>query len=313
MSARPIVAVVDIGSNSIKVLVAARGPDGRVVPIFARSLDVRISAGLGGREPRLAAEGMARGEAAVLELLALARPHRPAAMAVVATSAVRDAANGPAFRARLEATTGLAVRILSGDEEARAIGRGLREDPDLGSLDDFLVFDLGGGSLECLAFRGGRIDQAVSLPLGCVRLTERFVADSSLPLAATLRATIATHVQAAVARGGFRFDLPGAVAIATGGTASTLRMVLGAGLGPKMADSPSQLTVHDLRSTLDRIAALPLATRRMVAGLPAARADVFPVALITLLAIAEAGGIGAFRHSHHNLRFGIAAELLDAT
>jgi len=302
MSARPVVAVVDIGSNSIKVLVAARGPDSRVVPILARSLDVRISAGLGGREPRLAAEGMARGEAAVVELLALARTHRPAAVALVATSAVRDAANGPAFRARLEAITGYAVRILSGDEEARAIGRGLREDPALGSLDDFLVFDLGGGSLECLAFRGGRIDQALSLPLGCVRLTERFVPDPTAPVPSTALAAVAAHTREGLIASAFDFTATrGAILVGTGGTISTARAILGRRAGRKFEASNPLVTLDALRTLLGDVAALHLADRQAIPGLAAARADVFPAALATIVALLEHAGADAVHHSLCNL------------
>lgn len=310
MSPAPVVAVIDIGSNSIKLLVATTDDSGRVRSVFTKALDARISAGIGGPAPRLSAEGMARGEAAVAELLALARPHAPVAAALVATSAVRDAANGAEFCARLQAATGFTVRILSGEEEARAIGQGLRQDPDLGGLSNFYVFDLGGGSLECLAFRGRQLEQALSLPLGCVRLTERFVADPNAPLPATARDAIARHTQIELTRAGFRFNLPAPSAVATGGTVSTLRAVLGARTGQRAEEAPALVTVDQLRDTLDRLAALPLTERRSVAGLPAARADVFPTALTTLLAIAEEGEIPAFRHSFHNLRFGIAAELL---
>lgn len=310
MSSAPVVAVIDIGSNSIKLLVATTDEAGRVRSVFTKALDARISAGIGGLQPRLSAEGMARGEAAVAELLALARPHAPVAAALVATSAVRDAANGAEFCARLQAATGFTVRILSGEEEARAIGKGLRQDPDLGGLSNFYVFDLGGGSLECLAFRGRQLEQALSLPLGCVRLTERFVADPNAPLPATARDAIARHTQIELTRAGFRFNLPAPSAVATGGTVSTLRAVLGARTGQRAEEAPALVTVDQLRDTLDWLAALPLTERRSVAGLPAARADVFPTALTTLLAIAEEGEIPAFRHSFHNLRFGIAAELL---
>ena len=110
----PTVAVIDIGSNSIKVLVAARDARGGVEPVFSRSLDARISAGISAAEPRLGEDGMARGVAAVQELLAAAAPFAPARLDLVATSAVRDAANGGEFRARVHAATGHAIRILTG-------------------------------------------------------------------------------------------------------------------------------------------------------------------------------------------------------
>jgi exopolyphosphatase/guanosine-5'-triphosphate,3'-diphosphate pyrophosphatase len=156
------VAVIDIGSNSIKILVAQRGPDGSVVPLKVRTLDARISAGISASEPRLSLDGMVRGVDAVRTLLADAAAYSPTQTALVATSAVRDALNGAEFRARVQEATGHAIRILSGEQEAALIGRGLTVDPALRGLRDFYVFDLGGGSLECLAFRDRRIEQAPS-------------------------------------------------------------------------------------------------------------------------------------------------------
>ncbi|WP_415907660.1 hypothetical protein [Oleiharenicola sp. Vm1] len=177
----PAVAVVDIGSNSIKALVAARAPDGGLEIRLHQSLDARISAGISAATPRLSEEGMTRGLAAVQALLALAAPFAPARTLLVATSAVRDAANGAEFRARIRAATGHEIRILTGREEANGIGRGLTADAALADLRDFYVFDLGGGSLECLEFRDRQIQQELSLQLGCVRLTEKFVRDPSAP------------------------------------------------------------------------------------------------------------------------------------
>ena len=112
----PSVAVIDIGSNSIKVLVAARGPDGTVQQLKSKTIDARISAGISREKPELSEEGIAHGLAAIRELLAGAAPFSPARIVLVATSAVRDAANGGDFRARVKAATGHDIRILSGDE-----------------------------------------------------------------------------------------------------------------------------------------------------------------------------------------------------
>ena len=108
---------------------------------------------------------MARGVDAIRSLLKDAADFSPARAVLVATSAVRDAGNGAEFRRRVHAATGLTIRTLTGDEEANLIGRGLTCDPELAGLRDFSVFDLGGGSLECLAFRDRKIQQVVSLQL----------------------------------------------------------------------------------------------------------------------------------------------------
>ena len=306
------VAIIDIGSNSIKILVARRLPDGRYESLKNKTLDARISAGLGAAHPRLSEEGMARGLDAIQQLLSLAAPFAPARTVLVATSAVRDAANGDDFRARVLAATGHPIRLLSGDEEANGIGRGLTCDPALAHLRDFYVFDLGGGSLECLAFRERRITQALSLRLGCVRLTEKFVADASQPLDSDAALGIALHVKQTLRQSGFRFDLPaGAGAVFTGGTVTTIRVLKGARHGIQLEDTPSMVVTPTLEALIDELAPLTLDERRAIPGMPQARADVFPTALVTLLAVAESAGVDHFHHSLYNLRWGLAAETLD--
>ena len=307
------VAVIDVGSNSIKVLVAAAAADGGLTILRTRTLDARISAGISQAAPRLSAAGLAAGLDAIRTLLEDVAPLAPAATVLVATSAVRDARNGEDFRASVLAATGHGLRILSGDEEARLIGRGLTSDPALARLQDFYVFDLGGGSLECLAFRNRQIACTASLPLGCVRLTEQFVADPAGPLAPAARQSIRQHVSDSLARSPFAFSLPpGAAAIGTGGTFSVARAILAARSVPAAVDVPPSVTAAQLRALLDWLGALPLAERQAIPGLPAARADVMPVALATLDALAGLGGLTTFRHSFYNLRYGLAAEALAA-
>lgn len=312
MSTGPV-AVIDIGSNSIKLLVAARDTAGRIVALTSRTLDARISAGISHDAPELSEESMQRGLGAIRELLATAASFSPRQTILVATSAVRDAGNGQAFRERVRQATGHAIRLLSGDEEANLIGRGLTCDPDLADLRNFYVFDLGGGSLECLAFRDRRIEQAVSLQLGCVRLTEQFVRDSAQPLSPASIEAVRGHVATALSRS-FRFSLPpDATAVGTGGTITTFRAVVAARADLPLEKTDTRIEVAQMRQQATELSALSLAERRRVPGMPPARADVFPTALITLCALADAGGFTAFRHSFYNLRFGLAAETLGAS
>ncbi len=306
------VAVIDLGSNSIKVLVAARRPDGTLGALHQSTIEARISSGIGGALPRLSDAGMARGLQAVQALLAEAAPFAPARTVIVATSAVRDAANGPEFRERIRAATSHAVRLLSGDEEASLIGAGLTCDPALAALRDFTVFDLGGGSLECLNFRARKLDKEVSLQLGCVRMMEQFAPSPSAAFTAAAAAALAAHVSDQLTGSGFPLALPpGGAAIGTGGTFSTARAILAARAGIPFDQSHPVLRLADLR-TLEFVGQLALAERRTLPGLPTGRADIFPVALVTVLTLAGLGGYTEFRHSTYNLRWGVAAELLRA-
>ncbi|MFM9030068.1 MAG: Ppx/GppA phosphatase family protein, partial [Opitutaceae bacterium] len=302
--------VIDIGSNSIKLLIAMRAIDGGLAVIETRTIDARISAGISRDAPRLSEAGMEAALAAVRLLAADAAAHGASDLRLVATSAVRDASNGGDFRERVRVATGAAPRILTGDEEAALIGRGLLCDPALRDLRDFTVCDLGGGSLECIGFAGRAIRGKISLPLGCVRLTERFMSDPAGTGAAEALAAVAAHTRGLIASAFDFTATPGAILIGTGGTISTARAILGRRAGLKFNASDPVMSLTGVRALLAEVAALPLAARREIPGLAAARADVFPAALATVVALLEHAGSETVRHSLCNLRYGIAAEAL---
>lgn len=306
----PVAAVIDIGSNSIKILVATRDASGPPVALKQHTIDARISAGISQAIPRLSEEGIVRGLSAIQELLAIAAPFAPTTTVLVATSAVRDAANGPDFRQRVQDATGHTIRILTGDEEADFIGRGLTCDPALAHLRNFYVFDLGGGSLECLAFRDRRIEQEMSLKLGCVRLTEKFITDPGAPLQTAECTALALHVRDEIKRSGFRFNLGAADAVFTGGTFTSVRAIKAALHGVKLEETPPVVSLATLHDLLDEVGPLSLAERKGIPGMPAARADVFPAALVTVVTVAEFGLFDRFHHSLYNLRWGIASNAL---
>lgn len=308
----PAVAVIDIGSNSIKVLVAARNGSGVVTALKSETIDARISAGISMAKPELSDEGMTLGLAAIQQLLADAAPYSPIRTVLVATSAVRDAGNGGEFRTRVRSATGHDIRILTGNEEANLIGLGLTCDPALADLKDFYVFDLGGGSLECLLFRDRKIAQSTSLQLGCVRLTEKFIKDATAPLDQAEASTLARHVQDELKRSGFRFPVIAPAAVFAGGSMSTVRAIKGARHGVSLEDTPPIIGTDTLGDLLDELAPMTLEERKAIPGLPAARADVFPAALVTIVTVADYAHIERFHHSLHNLRWGLAAEALDS-
>ena len=135
--------------------------------------------------------------------------------------------------------------------------------------------------------------------------------DPAAPFAPELAGRIAAFCAEALARSGFAFNLPpGSTAVGTGGTVTTVRAILAAQRGVTLEATPPDVVVATLRTQLREIGALPLASRREVPGLPPARADVFPTALATLVALAERGRFTSFRHSLFNLRFGLAQEAL---
>lgn len=159
-------AIIDIGSNSVR-LVVYDGP--RRIPFIL--FNEKVMAGLGadiGATGRIGDQAMARGLAALARFARLCVEMDVEQVSCVATAAVRDAHNGVELVARA-ADLGLEVRVLSGQEEGIASAHGLLSGmPDA----DGIMGDLGGGSLELVRVRAGRVEQAVSLPLGVFRIGE---------------------------------------------------------------------------------------------------------------------------------------------
>jgi exopolyphosphatase/guanosine-5'-triphosphate,3'-diphosphate pyrophosphatase len=160
------VAIIDIGSNSIRLVVYG-GPARAPFTLF----NEKIMAGLGASldsSGRIGEAAMTRGVAALARFAQLCEDMGVEDCRCVATAAVRDAANGAAFVARAQ-ETGLRIEVLSGGDEGRASAHGvLSAIPDA----DGIMGDLGGGSLELVRVRGGAVHDAISLPLGVLRLPE---------------------------------------------------------------------------------------------------------------------------------------------
>ena len=161
------VAVIDVGSNSIR-LVVYKGPGRAPLPI----LDEKVSCGLGrgmDREGMMSPQSMDLALRTVSRFVDIARSMRVSGIKAVATAAVRDAANGPDFKNAVERRCGISLRVLSGMEEARLSALGtLCAIPDA----DGIMGDIGGGSLELVEIREGKIGNHATLPLGTIPLLE---------------------------------------------------------------------------------------------------------------------------------------------
>ena len=161
------VAVIDVGSNSIR-LVVYKGPRRAPLPI----LDDKVSCGLGrgmDREGMMSPQSMDLALRTVSRFVDIGRSMRVSGIKAVATAAVRDAANGPDFKNAVERQCGIALRVLSGMEEAKLSALGtLCAIPDA----DGVMGDIGGGSLELVEIREGKIGNHATLPLGTIPLLE---------------------------------------------------------------------------------------------------------------------------------------------
>lgn len=169
----PRSAVVDLGSNSVR-LVVFEGRRRNPLTIFNEKAVLRLGRGLNATG-RLNEEGVAQALTVMGRYHAIARAMRADPFEVLATAAVRDASNGPAFVRELEARMpGAAIRILSGEQEAELAAEGVL--CGIPTADGILA-DIGGGSLEVVRLAGGARRQARTLPLGVIRLAERAAHD----------------------------------------------------------------------------------------------------------------------------------------
>lgn len=304
------VAVIDVGSNSIKLLVATSSEEQGVKPLFTETIETRISKGISNDLPQLSEEAIDAGSKTIGELVRIAREYDLKALVVVATSAVRDALNGQDFIDLVFEKTGVHIRVLTGTEEATYIGQGLACDPQLEGAEDFIQMDIGGGSLELIRFTKAKIEQAISLRLGAVRLTERFVADRDAPISRHVETAINAYVHAELAQCNFNFTPKHNPLIATGGAFVVSRAILAAEKGQTIEAHYPILKIEELEKLKVKLCALPLHERMAVPHLPASRADIIPTALITILALLDHAGRKSLTHSFCNLRYGLAAELL---
>lgn len=168
----PILAVIDVGSNSMRMQVAKARPDGSYAVIAEERAAVRLGTDVF-RTGHLAERAIDRCAEAMRRFAAVARRHGASQVRAVATSAVREASNRAPLLAKVKKASGLRLEVISGAEEARLICLGVAQGTPREK--ELLLIDIGGGSTELTATQGDQAVSSVSLPLGAVRLTELFV------------------------------------------------------------------------------------------------------------------------------------------
>jgi exopolyphosphatase/guanosine-5'-triphosphate,3'-diphosphate pyrophosphatase len=214
-----IVAVIDLGSNSGRVVVYRYQAGGHLQLLAGSRASLRLVRELDERR-RLSQPAMDRAWEAILDFRAIAQGAGAERILAVATAATRDAENGPGFIERIRGRLGIEVRILSGDEEARygflGAVRGL---PVVRGV----LFDLGGGSMQVSRFRQRRLTRSVSLPLGSLRLSDAFL-KADPPSAREVR-RLREHARAALEMAGVGALGKGEQLVGTGGTVRNLAKI----------------------------------------------------------------------------------------
>jgi len=302
-------AAIDVGSNSIRCLIAERGDDGALQIVDELKDQPRLARGLS-TTGMLAADSMDRALESLGRMVQAAERRGASRLALVATAAVRDAANGRAFADRVKQELGIPLEVIDGDTEARLaflsvsahfpIGRGRA-----------VVADIGGGSLELVLAVGGLVDRVVSLPFGAVRMTEQFLANGAGRPddgVRRLRAAVRQKLRRAVP--GREWEAP--KLFGSGGTFTNLGRIAAArsrGAVPPGGVHGSSVRLPELQRILEWLAAMSVEERRRVPGLNGERADIIVAGLAVAAEVLELFDAPKVTVSAFGLREGLLLHL----
>ena len=300
-----VVAVIDIGSNSTRVMVFERDISSHLRLLANSRASLRLVRDVDTRGA-LSDATMARTTEALRDFQAIATGAGARRIVAVATAAMRDATNGALLTERLQRELGIRIETIGGLPEARygfaGAVRGL-------AVSNGLLFDLGGGSLQITRFERRRLVKGISLPLGALRLSEKFL-ESDPPTGKQLR-RLRDHVRSHLAKAHVTRLASGDRLVGTGGSLRNL-----AKIDRQMRQYPIgvlhgyELSVDGLKEIVDRLADSREKRRDEVPGLSAERADSIVGGAVAIQTLAEFVRARHILVSGQGVREGIALRLL---
>jgi exopolyphosphatase/guanosine-5'-triphosphate,3'-diphosphate pyrophosphatase len=303
-------AVIDVGTNSVKVLVADVTA-AEVKPVWEDSEQTRLGAGFFDTH-RLQPTAIAHTAKAVAGFTAKAKELGAQSVRVIATSAARDAVNPNELVEAVLSAANLRMEIITGAREADWAFQGVQTDPQL-AQHRLLLLDVGGGSTEFILGEGSRQDFRESFQMGTVRLLEK-LAPSDPPTVEELknaRRSVQEFFQREVQP---KLASPLAKAkdaqlVGTGGTATILARIQG-GIGSyeRGLIEGQRISAAQLSAQVDRLWSLPLGERKKIAGLPSSRADVILAGAVIYEGVLQTFGFAELRISTRGLRFAAVRE-----
>jgi exopolyphosphatase/guanosine-5'-triphosphate,3'-diphosphate pyrophosphatase len=284
-------AVIDVGSNSLKMLVS--DPDGEILLDTVRN--VRLSRGM---TTVLQPEPMLATAAAVTELTRAARESGCTEIIAVGTACLRNARNAGEFISMVHDLAEIVIRVLSGEDEARLtfLGAVSGSQP---RTEPVTVADMGGGSLE-ISTGHEYPESMISLPLGAVVLSERFAEIPESFRRERMRDYIIHHLSE-VAPGATGLPL-----ICTGGAAATIASLQRQEWPNDAADTT--LALAEMENWTERLFALSSTERETLPGMLTNRADIIPAGALVILETMRGLGVNEIVLSHRGLRHGVQAE-----
>jgi exopolyphosphatase/guanosine-5'-triphosphate,3'-diphosphate pyrophosphatase len=301
--------VLDVGSNTVHLLLVDAYPGARPMPAFSHKTELKLADQLDNGNA-LSERGESRLRAVVEDALRIAEDKGAEGLIAFATSAVREAKNGEKVLARIREQTGAQINVMTGHEEARLTFLAARRWFGWSS-GRLLVIDIGGGSLEVASGIDEEPDVVASLPLGASRLTRDWIG-SDPPTAQEVRG-LRRHVRAQIAReagGMLRHGSPDHV-VGTSKTFRQLARIAGAapsGEGPYVK---RVLREADVATLAERLPKMSQAERVRLPGVSASRVDQLPSGAIVADAILELLDVDQLELCPWALREGVILRRLD--
>jgi exopolyphosphatase/guanosine-5'-triphosphate,3'-diphosphate pyrophosphatase len=298
------VAVADMGSNSWRLVVYGYEPDTPWWSVVDEIREaVRIGAGMG-EERLLQPDRIDRALHTAAVFASFCRASGIDTVEAVATSAIRDAANADELLDAIHEQTGLRPRVISGREEARY---GWLAIANSTTIDDGFGLDIGGGSIQVMRIDGRRLQEAESLPLGSVRVSEAYLPGEKAP-AKAMRA-LRKRVQGDLKELGWWSD--GGRLAGLGGTIRNLAVATMRRSELPLDDSQGFALERDaLEDLIEELAALPASERGEVSGIKQDRGDVILGGALVLATALEVGGFDRIEVTDAGLREGVFFERL---
>jgi exopolyphosphatase/guanosine-5'-triphosphate,3'-diphosphate pyrophosphatase len=306
--ARERLAAIDVGSNSIRLLIASYDPATGLVPIDEIKAQPRLARGLSATGV-LDDDAMERALTALRRMADVCRRRGATRVAAVATAAVREAKNGAEFVRRVREDVGLPLRVIDTEEEAQLSYRSVSLHFRLAGT-KALIADIGGGSLELVGAVDGLVELSRSLPYGAVRLTEQFLPGDRSPRR-ELNA-LRKHLAKRLTRQLPKQAWTGAKVIGSGGTFTNLgRMVIARrGGDPSEPVHGTEVSVAEVEQVLEWLAARTALQRRSVPGLNPERADIILAGLTVIASLLERLDAPSVTVSAYGLREGLLWQML---
>jgi exopolyphosphatase / guanosine-5'-triphosphate,3'-diphosphate pyrophosphatase len=304
-----VVAFIDIGTNSVRLLLVRINPNGSYLPLTKQKETVR----LGDKEfidKILQPKAIERAVIVCKKFMELARAYRAEEVIAVATSATRDASNKVQFLELLKKEANLEVCMISGIEEARLIYLGVSSGLRLGSF-KALFIDIGGGSTEVSVGDQRHCYFLNSLNLGAVRLTNMFLQDETGPVSEEQYEQIKIYVRREAADvikelSKHRINC----AIGSSGTIENLARIAFVYLHRTAHESYEKLEFEDLKKIVRAMCTLPLEERRKFPGINAQRADIVIAGAAIIEAFMEELELSEIKVSKFGLREGLLIDYI---